>query len=290
MKTISRSKIVHDTSSDNPPAARVRAGEAVKFLTEDAYGGTIKKAGDREPAAMTGRGNPATGPLYVEGVKAGDVIAVEIVSVKPVGQATMWTGAGWGALGHKLSGEESVKLAVKGGFVHLDKKRKVKVDPMIGVIATATKGKAFSNAWPGEHGGNMDCNVITAGSVVYLPAAVDGALLSLGDIHTAQAAGEVAICAAEMKAEVVVKVRVSRKAIVTPAVERKNDISIIASAKTLDRAERLVLDKAFCYLTAMRGMEPHAAVRMLSLAGELEICQVVDPLKTLRVRIPRKYL
>jgi len=161
---------------------------------------------------------------------------------------------------------------------------------MIGVIGVAPRGRAIANPWPGEHGGNMDCNVIRAGAVVYLPVYVRGALLALGDVHAAQGAGEIGICAAEARARVTVRIGICRERMVTPAVRFGGDLYIIASGRTLDRAEGLVLAKAFRYLTGIAGMGQHEAVRLMSLACDLEVCQVVDPLKTMRVRIPGKCL
>lgn len=289
MKTIRRSQIIYEMSKNCPPVCEAAPGERVRFLTEDAYSGTIKTTRDRYPESMAGRANPATGPLYVKGAQPGDTLAVKIVSIKPVGRATMFTGPRMGAMAGHLHDFQTVKPVVRDGLVHVDGRR-IPTVPMIGVIGVAPRGKPVGNGWPGEHGGNMDCNVITAGSTVYLPVSVEGALLALGDVHAVQAAGEVAICAAETRAEVVVEARISRKPMITPAVERGRDISLVASAKTLDRAERLVLDKAFRFLTEIHEMGDHEAVRFLSLAGELEICQVVDPLKTMRVRILKKYL
>ena len=289
MKTLRRSQAIYEMSASNKPAVEVDAGETVGFLTEDAYSGTIKTARDVYPASMAGRANPATGPVYVRGAKPGDVLAVEILSVEPVGRATMFTGPGKGPLGHKLAEDKTGKFTIRGGFVHFGKRR-IPVGAMIGVIGVAPAGEPIGNAWPGEHGGNMDCNCITEGATVYLPVAVDGALLALGDVHAAQAAGEVAICAAETKGEVTARVGIAKEGMITPAVESKRDIFLIASARTLDEAEGMVLDKAFRYLTEIRGMEGHEAVRLLGLVGDLEICQVVDPLKTMRVRLPKRYL
>jgi len=57
------------------------------------------------------------------------------------------------------------------------------IKPMIGVIGVAPVGKGILNGTPGEHGGNMDCKIITAGTTVYLPVNVEGALFAAGDLH-----------------------------------------------------------------------------------------------------------
>ena len=48
---------------------------------------------------------------------------------------------------------------------------------------------------PGPFGGNMDNKELVAGSILYLPVQVPGALLSFNDSHGLQADGEISISA-----------------------------------------------------------------------------------------------
>ena len=285
MKQLSREQIIFSMSRHNPPAAEVGAGERIRFLTEDCYCGHVRTTRDRFPKSLAPTANPATGPVFVRGARPGDVLAVDILEVAPIGPATMLTGPGKGPLGGRLSRDEVVKLPISRGAIVLAGRR-VPLNPMIGVIGVAPRGKPLPNTWPGEHGGNLDCNVVRRGAVVFLPVLVPGALLSIGDVHALQAAGEVAICAAECRGSVTVRVRIARRPSVTPSVLYRGALYVLASARALDRAESLVLDKAYRWLTSVKGMSPHDAVRFMSLRCDLEICQVVDPLKTMRMRIP----
>ena len=49
---------------------------------------------------------------------------------------------------------------------------------------------------PREHGGNVDIKNLTIGSRVYFPVYVEGAKLSLGDLHFSQGDGEISFCGA----------------------------------------------------------------------------------------------
>ena len=75
---------------------------------------------------------------------------------------------------------------------------------------------------------------------------------------------------------------IEKQCIPTPCIESKNSISFISSAKTLDDCEKSVLEKAHHFLTKIRSMSANDAVRFMSLTGDLQVCQVVDPLKTMR--------
>ena len=50
---------------------------------------------------------------------------------------------------------------------------------------------------PGKFGGNMDTRQLVAGSTLYLPVQVDGAMFSCGDAHGCQGDGEVCVTGLE---------------------------------------------------------------------------------------------
>lgn len=64
----------------------------------------------------------------------------------------------------------------------------------------------------------------------------------------------------------------------------------IGSAKSLDECEKIVLGKAHVFLTSSMMMKANEAARIMSLAGDLQVCQIVDPLKTMRFSIPKGVL
>jgi amidase len=158
---------------------------------------------------------------------------------------------------------------------------------MIGVIGTAPAGAPVLNGTPGEHGGNMDCKLIAAGAIVYLPVNAPGALLCLGDLHALMGDGEVCICGAEVSGEVTLRARAGQSALPTPCVETDKHYHFIGSALTLDACEALVLAKAHRFLAGAGGLGANGAARAMSLLGDLAVCQVVDPLKTMRFSIPK---
>src|SRR5574344_1951576 len=110
---------------------------------------------------------------------------------------------------------------------------------MIGVIGTAPAYDTVMTHTPGAHGGNMDCNKIVAGSTLYLPVEVEGALLSIGDLHGLMGDGEVMICGVETGGRVTVRVSAVRNfAMPTPALRCRGRFMTIQSDRTLDEASR----------------------------------------------------
>ena len=76
----------------------------------------------------------------------------------------------------------------------------------------------------------------------------------------------------------------------TPCVETDQHMIMIASARTLDECEQMVLNKAHKYLVDVLKLHSNDAARLMSLVGELRVAQVVDPLKTMKFLFPKNVL
>lgn len=290
MKRVGKDKVYYTMSTKNDPVLRISEGESFCLEVEDCYSGNLRTPQDIFTKEMWSTVNPATGPVYVENSKPGNILRVDIEEIKIRDYAVMCVEKDSGALGKYIEGIETSIYPIKNGALILKEGFPIPIKPMIGVIGTAPEGEAIPNGTPGEHGGNMDCKEITAGSRVYLPVNVEGALLSVGDFHAVMGDGEVCICGAEVSGEVVLRTQVVDSYLPTPCVETDKHIHFIGSALSLDECERTVLDKAHSYLTHVRGLKPNEAARIMSLIGNLHVCQVVDPLKTMRFTLPKSLL
>src|SRR5699024_320307 len=99
--------------------------------------------------------NPATGPVYVEGAKAGDVLKVEILEIELEEEGTMCCLPGDGVLGPDVQQSSVKKVPVRDGICLFDGIQ-IPANPMIGVIGVAPAGDPVPCGTPGSHGGNMD--------------------------------------------------------------------------------------------------------------------------------------
>ena len=290
MKRVPKDQACYAMSAESEPVLRVAQGEAFCLETEDCYSGNLRTPDDRFPKDLWDTVNPATGPVYVEGAQPGDLLRVHIDEVRTRDYAMMFVEHGVGAVGDHIEGEETSRLPIQEGALFLTDGLSVPIRPMVGVIGTAPVGEAILTGTPGEHGGNMDCKLIAAGASVYLPVNVEGALLAAGDLHAIQGDGEICICAAEVSGEIVMRASAVRGFLPTPCVETDDGVYFIGSARGLDECEEIVLGKAMTYLTRVLGLTPNESARMMSLIGELQVCQVVDPLKTMRFGVPKSLL
>ena len=286
MLTIKRDTVVYAMSPDNAPAARVSSGDTLAFETLDCFSGQIAKPEDKLGTLDWSRINPATGPVFVEGAQPGDTLKVEILRIDLAPQAAIVEMPDGGITGLAAQ-EENVKLLpVQDGMVQLNEQIELPVKAMIGVIGTAPAEGAIATGTPDLHGGNMDCKRIGAGATLYLPVNVPGALLAMGDLHAVMGDGEVCVCGAEIAGVITVKVTVVKGAkLPLPFLVTEDAAMAIYSAPGLDAAAEGTTLRMRSFLIDEVGMLPHEAGMLLSLAGDLRICQAVDPNKTCRMEL-----
>ncbi|KQR36009.1 acetamidase/formamidase family protein [Deinococcus sp. Leaf326] len=200
-----------------PPALHIAPGDTVTFGTLDASYGHVARqvaagelsapsdlqglitAGIYSPGPLTGgqRGHPLTGPVYVEGAQPGDTLVVELLEVRTGDWG--WTGCrpgGIGLLDDEVPDAHTHFWDLRAGshtdFLAPGFRARLPLAPFPGVIGVAPAAWGPHPTAPPRHvGGNMDVRQLVAGSTLYLPVEVPGALLSVGDVHAAQGDGEV---------------------------------------------------------------------------------------------------
>lgn len=272
------------------PTITVASGTVLTVETLDCFSDTITSEDQLFSSIGWDQVNPATGPIAVEGARPGDVLKVEILDIVTGDRGTMTTHPDYGAVPGSVV-ERTRRIDVLDGRVQFSPTVSFPVEPMIGVIGTAPADAGVPTGTPGAHGGNMDCKRITIGSTVYLPVAVDGANLALGDVHAAMGDGEVAVCGLEIAATVTLRVSVVHApALPTPFVTTDDAVMAIVSRPTLDAAAHDAASRLQDWLVSVTDLDPTDALMLLSLVGDLRICQVVDPEVTVRMEVRRDVL
>jgi len=159
------------------------------------------------------------------------------------------------------------------------------------VIGVAPEGEGISCGIPGPHGGNMDNKKIKEGTTLYLPVFAEGALLSIGDLHGAMGDGEIMVSGLEVGGKVQVKVDVIKNhKINNPILEDEENYYTIASHEDLLTAVKVVTKDMQELVMQKLNLSFNEAGMLLSVAGNAEICQVVDPLLTARFTLPKSIL
>jgi acetamidase/formamidase len=192
------------TIGSHEPVLRIADGDTVVTTTVDARG--QDSTGDQ----VTPRGNPMTGPFYVEGAEPGDTLVVKLDRLTP-NRPHGWTRKAvapnvvepeyvrelpWAPEAQALAtwevdNEKGVATLIDPSDTKLGNLT-LPVEPMVGCFGVAPYGgQAISTATSAEHGGNMDYRGFASGVTVYLPVFVPGALFHIGDGHALQGDGEI---------------------------------------------------------------------------------------------------
>jgi acetamidase/formamidase len=275
-------------SRELPPVLTVEPGDTVLLRSLDAAGHLERQQvpGQDVPKMFAEwRGHCLTGPIEVRRARPGDVLAVRLMSMRPDGWG--WTSAAGRdtPLTRRLGLHEAPparllwQIDADAGVAASDRGHTVRIAPFLGVTGVA---------WdePGEHstvppravgGGNIDCKELVAGSVLYLPVTVPGALLSIGDGHAAQGDGEVAGTAiecgmtTELQLELVTKRPVPGVHAETPAGQITFGFSPDLNAAMGD-----ALDAMLTWLQASYGVDKATALALASPVLDLRVTQVAN--------------
>ncbi len=287
MLTIKRDTVVYAMSPDNTPVAHAASGDTLCFETHDCFGGQIIRPEDRMGMLDWSRINPATGPVYVDGAEPGDTLKVEILRIDLAAQAVTVEAPGEGLTGLAATVETTAVFPIAEGGLRFNDRLTLPLRPMIGVIGTAPAEGEVSTGTPAAHGGNMDCKRIGPGATLYLPVNVPGGLLAMGDLHAVMGDGEVCVCGAEIAGEVTVRVSVVKgQPLPLPFLVTETHAMAIHSAPGLDAAAEGATLQMRAFLAEQVQLPAHEAGMLLSLMGDLCICQAVDPNKTCRMELP----
>jgi len=290
---ISSENFVYSMSAHNQAAASCKPGETVIFETQDCFSNQIQSEEVLFESTDWDTINPATGPLKVEGAEIGDTLKVEIKKIELNNQGVMVTTSEESYLEEFITESKTKILPIKNNKVIFNDKINFDLKPMIGVIGTSPgeDEKAVSCGTPASHGGNMDTKVIRAGTTLYLPIKVPGAMLAMGDLHAAMGDGEVGVTGIEVAGEVTVKVDlVKNKYLSDPLLETEAAFYTIASATNVDAAVKKASNNMFRFLKERLDLHNNEISMLMSIICDLQISQVVDPQKTARMRVDKEAL
>ena len=291
MKTLSNKDVIYEFSQLHEPVMHIQPGDTVAIQTSDCFKDQIQSENTEVSAIDWNRINPATGPIFIEGAKSGDLLKVTIDELEIGDQGVMITGPDLGVMGHRMEGIESKIIPIKDGKAIFNEALHLPLNPMIGVIGVAPSGKPVSCGTPGEHGGNMDTKQVTKGATLYFPVFTDGALFALGDFHAAMGDGEISVSGIEVpgKATVtfdVIKGTHSR----FPLLHNNEGLYLLVSAMTLDEAVKVATEEMIDLLLPFAHLSVSEMTMLMSAAGEAQISQVVDPHVTVRFFVPQYVL
>ncbi len=290
------SRVHYEWNNALPPRLAIAPGDTVVFDTRDAADGYYSPASTDADVAARGpvRGHPLTGPVRVEGARPGDVLVVDILDVQPA-STFGWTHIrpGRGLLPEVEFPKPFLQLWDLGdGVARMRGRRAPAVEvptaPFPGVVGVALDlPGGHPTMPPRKNGGNMDVKQLTAGSTLYLPVWVEGALFSVGDGHAAQGDGEVCISAVEIAARVTLRFDLQRDRSLTEPRFRTRGPGVPGTIEgpyfvttghgpDLFAAAQQAVRHMVDHLTVERGFSREEAYVVASVAVDLKISEIVD--------------
>jgi acetamidase/formamidase len=286
------------------PRISIASGDTVHLGCVDSSGAQVRPGmGVAEFLGIDrGRIHALTGPIFVEGAEAGDVLQIDVLKVAHKGWGWSSVIAGLGFLKERFSQAYLFHWELEGEVSRSLAPAIVTLRPFCGVmgVAQAEDGE-FRTRPPGNFGGNMDVRELCSGAKLYLPVLNTGALFSAGDAHAAQGDGEVCINGIECPVDVTLRFHLhKRRALSGPVIESGANREaealgeawiVVESASDAVAAARAATSRMIDLLGARWGFGDIPAYLLCSVAMHLRLSQVVnEPMYTVSAAIAKSVL
>ena len=289
----------HPTFGSHTPVLTIASGDTVITTTIDAGG--VNAQGEQ----VTGGPNPQTGPFFITGAEPGDTLQVHLDHLYPNRQ----TGYSYMPLAsHVVDPTYTASLPERKRVEWLiqsaDKTASpvvpfqdlpdlsLPLSPMLGCLGVAPPdGQAISSATSGHYGGNMDYRGLTAGTTLYFPVFVPGALLHLGDGHAVQGDGEIVGTGIEISFDVRFTVHLLKgKRISLPRGENNDFIFTLGNARPLDQAVQHATTEMMAWLQDDYGLSSYTASTLLGMCVQYDLGNVYDPAYTMVCKLAKQWI
>ena len=281
-------------SRDLEPVLTIDSGDTIAFSTLDS-GWHLEPGAKFEPRdEELDAGHALIGPIEIRGARAGQTLEVAIDSVVP-GSWGWGAAADWSSPMNERLGLVSDgvllrwELDTERGVARDERGREVDLGPFLGVLGMPPdEPGVHSTAPPRPSGGNIDCKELRAGTRLYLPIPVDGAMFSAGDGHARQGDGEVSQLAIECPLE---RVELTLSVVDAPAL--RWPVAWTPTAwltfgfdEDLDEASAVALDGMLELMGREHGLERADALALASVVVDLRVTQVVNGAQGVHAVLP----
>jgi amidase len=274
MKRVSKNQRVSAYSAANPPAIQVGLGETFVMETNDRFQGYTSSEDAPLDLLLS-----MTGPVYVGGAQPGDTLAVEVLDITPsLGYGWIVATPGRAMLKHRVTEWRRRKVQIDGERVWFNDKIALPYAPMIGRLGVAPEGEPKSCNSVGRFGGAMSNIAIGPGAKVLLPVFVEGALLTIEDVHAAMGDGESASSAVEMGSEVTLRCDISTGLQADrPLVIAGDELMTTGEGETMEAASQMAVDEMARLLMYKLELDAVDAAMLISVAVDARFSYVGGP-------------
>jgi acetamidase/formamidase len=227
-------------------------------------------------------GHILTGPIYIDGAEPGDVLELHIEKIT---MPVPWAYNGFSPTSGFLKEDFKERY---GRVIALDREHNkalfapgiaIPLHPFfgsMGVAPPAADGK-INSAPPGIHAGNLDNRNLVAGTTLFIPIHVKGALFQVGDGHAGQGDGEVDITAMETPLIGTFRFLLRKDLhLKWPRAETPTHFITMGTDEDLTVAATIAVREMIDFLMKYKNLSHEEAYVLASIAADFEITQVVD--------------
>ena len=294
-------------SASLSPVLRIDSGDRVRVETLLARGLERLLMAGADPtqipqrlkdveAAVTDRGpgaHPLTGPVWVDDAEPGDVVEVRFLDFEflhPFGLSYFLPGSGALPDDFPYAMLRLTRFDPAAGTAIFVPGITLPLAPFFGSVGVAPsplRGRVNSNP-PAEHVGNIDNKELVAGTSLFLPVHMPGAMLSFGDAHGMQGDGEVALTALEVSVAGTVQIVLHKdRTLVRPRAETPTHYITMGLDPDLDVAAQMATREMILFLVEEKGLTRDDAYFLTSLQVDLAVTQLVDGTKGVHAKLPK---
>jgi len=290
-----------------PPVLRIASGDTVEAHTLITSSPARLEAAGVPPdqveqalrdvyAQVTNRGpggHILDGPIFVEGAEPGDVLEVRILSVRlavPYAYNGFRPGSGFLPEDFPYARMKIVPLDEWGMIARFADGIEIPLHPFFGSMGVAPPEASgrINSAPPWMHAGNLDNKELVAGTTLYIPVHARGALFEVGDGHAGQGNGEVDITALETSLVGTLQLIVRKDMhLLWPRAETPTHVITMGLHEDLTEATRLAIRNMIDYLVSERHLSRDDAYMLVSVAGDVDVTELVDGNKGVHVLLPK---
>ena len=253
-------------SRELEPVVTIDPGDSIRISTPNAGWSVGRDEHVARPDPDLDTGHALAGPVAMRGARAGQTLAVRIDEVIP---------GAWGVTmtepPHRIDWELADGIGRGAG-------REVRLAPFLGVLGMPPdEPGAHSTIPPRRCGGNIDCKELVAGTTLFLPIPIDGALFSAGDGHAAQGDGEVSGTAIETAVDATLTLDLRDDLTLQWPVARIDGAWLtFGFDEHLGRAAKIAVDGMLDLMERELGVSRTDALGFASVVVDLRVTQVVN--------------
>jgi acetamidase/formamidase len=279
--------VVFDTLLTNSPAGLEKNG-----LPPDQVQASLRAIFDQVTDKGPG-GHILNGPVAIEGAEPGDVLEVRIKKIElaiPYAYNGFRYGAGLLTDDFPYARMKIIPLDAKKMLAHFAPGIDIPLHPFFGSMGVAPPPDfgRYDSAPPTVHGGNMDNKELVAGTTLYLPVHAKGALFEIGDGHAGQGNGEVDVTALETSLKGTIEFVLHKDMKVSyPRAETPTHYISMGFDDDLSIATHKAVREMIDFLVENKKLSRDDAYMLVSVAGDVDITEMVDRNKGVHVMLPK---